>query len=356
MKKLSTRCYLPDMRSLKVATGSLIAISLLAGLTTALSPAKAGSDTKIKVATYNVCRPATCEDTGGVWKKRKEKLLNTILASNAPLIAMQELDDYDGNAALMAKDLQPHGYVKAPTGSDRCRPVACSNHIFYKPDVFKYLPQGGPGSVQAATFTSPDLYDQDVKDRPLGYVLLEHIPTGRQVFAISVKFPPQRKSDPVVNEKSNKVREAMTKKLPGWMEQHLAEVGADQPVQIILGDVNTFVAKGKKTPQKKWPKMGWLNTEKVSKKKKRININVGTVNRSSNSKDKSGFPSKPIYYDNVDKAPRIDIIFTKDTAQSTKYEVMLKLRKDGKFQSKYQASDHNLVEAVIPIKPLVAAS
>ncbi|MCH9719582.1 MAG: hypothetical protein K0U60_06895 [Actinomycetia bacterium] len=332
------------MKSLRVTIASLSAVFLVGSLITAVAPAQAGSAEKVEIATYNICRPKTCGDVGGTWPERKKKILRTIEKAKPQLLALQEVDDYDGTAKEFEAELADQGYQIAPVGSDRCRPVSCANRIFYRTATFRLLPEGGIGSVEPSAFTSPDHYDDDVKDRPLGYALLEHLKTGKRIFAVSLHLPPQHKQEPKLAEQARAARNDMAKGLPKWVDQHLAQIGGPAPIQLFMGDVNATLGKENPTPQKIWNKQGYTNAEKA---KKAINTNYGTINKTGQDSKWDGFPPKPRYYNNG--SPKIDVIYSKGIPKPKKYEIVLNLKKNGKFDKKYHGSDHNMVRAVIKL-------
>lgn len=318
----------------------------------AAKPVATRAITTATVATYNICRPSAC--TGVPYSRRFAAAVRTIAAAKPGILAVQEIDDYDGTMLKLVAALRPLGYEPAVTPLEvpkyprnrtpiGCTPY-CGNHLFYRTDSFAPVTdeQGAPrsGYVPMTRVTPAGTWSQ-VKDRPFAYALLRNQATGGQVLATSVHLP-QRSAgaSAAFQAASDTARTRAAVGIAQWSQAYLAAAGTPTAATAIMGDFNSYQRRWPNGPQGQLQRLGYRNAEQALRV---VNPRYATVNLTAPGT--AGIPRKPVVYANG--GPRIDSIMVRNVAQVDRHEVVVHLNRAGRFLPRYLGSDHNLVRVLL---------
>jgi endonuclease/exonuclease/phosphatase family metal-dependent hydrolase len=107
-----------------------------------------------------------------------------------------------------------------------------------------------------------------------------------------------------------------------------------------MGDFNSYRQRQPRGSQWVLGKQGYRDAFTA---KRAENADVPTVNVTTKYRDP--FPAKPFH---LDQPARLDYVFV-EGGTPVRYELQLHLR-NGKFDNRYRASDHNLVTAQLRLK------
>lgn len=283
---------------------------------------------RVRVATYNVKSFAATEGQNGLeWKDRRDKIARTIVASNADLVAAQELNaSYvdERKTTFQWQDLlnqiSDNGYAIA--GSPQKQALGTKNgaHLFYKPSELRLLDQGYLSTKKLGIDWPNSVPEQFVSWGKFRSA------TGGTFFAVSMHLPPG-------DYQSLRIREAIA------VNKILTERANGLPI-VLMGDFNSSVVDTK-APNRELRERGYYDTKSA------ITFSGEHWNSVNSRNSASGFPDKPYRYKYP--APRIDYIMIKNAPGAFKYYNQLKLDSSGNLISGYQGSDHNLQWADIGI-------
>lgn len=334
-----------------VLRGLLVVLTLLLGSLSqsgataqevASSRSNAAVEPTLRVATYNVCRPLVCPRRAGPWSVRKRAILRTIRAADPDLLLLQEVDDLDGTASELGRDLARLGLRHANAVQGRCRPVWCSNQVFYHPRAVRPLGvPGATGNVGMSALVSPGLFRGGVRDRPIGYSFFRSVATGEAIAAVSLHLT-QRFAGDARFGPARSARLAVARALPNWIELQAQQLGVPGARFILAGDVNSYPGKEPDGPQRIFDRAGYINADRASR---RFGTHFGTINLTRMTAGHQGFPLRIPRYRRG--GPRIDIIVTKGFPRAISWGIAVRLKSGGRFVKRFQGSDHNLVQATL---------
>ena len=327
------------------------AAAATAGTTTASSARAAApatvtasaADPVVRMATYNICKKA-CGKGKFSWAHRRLALVRTVDSVRPDVLAIQEANTQTWNGIRHIDDvvnlLGSIGYRIASTNYDSCT-AGCTRgaHIFYNPARMHIAALPNPAvavgmtglSVIAETSFGP------VQDRAVSWAFLSRNDSDRVAMYISVHLPTEKSAF------SETLRVAIASKLRGWADRIVQASGVAADI-VVAGDFNSYARRQPYGAQAVLPSSGALIDGYNAPVK--ANANYGTVNMAPKIKKYKGFPPRPYYYARTDPA-RIDYVFA--TVAPLRWEVVLRLTANGKFDNAYRASDHNMVLVDLPL-------
>jgi endonuclease/exonuclease/phosphatase family metal-dependent hydrolase len=295
----------------------------------------------LRVATWNVRSAGTSVgEIGYTWKDRRLKVRNGILASDAALVGLQEINTGDaglGDGLRQWQDLhdllEPEGWDIANDPNDYRMPTNSTNgaHLFYRTAELEVL-DGGFVSPRGSGISWPSA----IKDRHWSWAQFRVRGTGAEFYAASVHLP--------VDDNGNN-REKLRVAIATSVDRFLTERADGAPI-VILGDLNSTVLKSSTGADNALRVAGYYDAASA---KKRINYRYATVNHVGqlDNLGVKGYPFTP--YKNSHVGSRIDYIMVKNSPGAARYENQMILTSTGKFDRDYQGSDHNLQWAEIGI-------
>ncbi len=320
-----------------VAATAAVALAGVSGPVTMATPASATQTPTLTVATWNICK-LDCPAPAPSWDVRRLRVARVIAASGADIISLNEATNnatangtqWDDVQRLVARD----GYVAPVIDDDRCqRQCDHTARLLFRASSVRQLDLAG-----AATTAGSWPIDQiapAVQSYPLRQVSWAYL-VGADgagvVLAISAHL---------TNDKSaagERDRVAFGRALSDWVARMNAERGLDGAPAILMGDLNSFDERQPRGVQRILRSAGWTDAHTAPVRR---NIDVHTINYLN-----GGWPAKPVRSAGR-PANRIDYILLRGPERPRSYEVVTYVDSRGRFRSDYQASDHNMVRAVV---------
>lgn len=305
------------------------------------SAAQTPTGEPLRVATWNVrSAGSSAMMTGYAWKDRRLKVRDNILASEAALLGLQEINTADaglGNGKRQWEDLldllAPSGYAIANLPSSfKLRSDATNGaHLYYKTSDLQVL-DGGFVSPRGTGVSWPS----EIKDRLWSWAKFRVVRTGATFYAASAHLP----VDEDGNDRS-KVRVDVAMAMDAFLSARAGAV----PI-VILGDLNNTILKSGTGPDHSLRVAGYYDAASAIK---RYNHHYATVNHvhQLDNLQAAGYPFTPYRAPHV--GARIDYIMTKNAPGAATYSNQLIRTPTGEFDPAYQGSDHNLQWADIGI-------
>lgn len=346
------------LRNVLTSKGAVMAVVIaVVGAMTTTGPnplvgfppvAAASNPAVITVATYNICQPKICQSPP--WQRRSRAIVRNIVASAAEVVAVQEMDQEFRSLQHLTARLARHGYaplddwaIEGAMDLRRCV-QACATHLFYRPDTFTVI--GASTRATAATvrndpfiglkylseLTPPATWGE-VKVQPFAYAFLRHRATGQPVLAVSLHLPSQK-------HQADAAKNVAVRALAGWCATTAANLGLGAVPTLLMGDYNAYRRKHPNGPQRQLETLGYVNAERAVTK---VHRRYATINRTPADARWDGFPPRPRIFGLG--GPRIDSIMAKGFTSIRRHVVFVRTTRSGRFERRYQGSDHNLVKA-----------
>lgn len=346
----------------------VLAVAMTIGLALSFFVSKpAAAAGTLTFASFNVCKVG-CAAPAPTWEVRRDRVGRVIGESGADVIGLQEATN---NATAIAKTqvddikalVQPLGFAALnidPTSTDNeCRrprdaagqlagPSPCDNTamlIYRTSTVAEYdTPVGSnAGRVLAGSIVAGMGPDSSSRSVEWGY--LRGLNGAGPFLAISAH------TDSAKNPQSESDRVTFATALAAWVNNMNAAHGmpATTPA-VLMADLNSYAKRQPNGAQKVLTNQGWRDAFDAPVKE---NIQYSSINYNPLLVDGSGYPARPYVFkkskrNKLGQATRIDYIMTwGPSTQITSYKVMIYLNPDGSFNQDYQASDHQMVRAVI---------
>ena len=303
--------------------------------------------TKVRVATWNVNSvSASAGLPGHTWRDRRAEVAAGIAHSGAGLVATTELTTADaglGNGVRQWEDLrnllarpESGGYAiansvtSATTGGAPNTTVGA--HLFYKPGLLT-REEGG--------FVSPrhDLglaWPSALTDRYLSWARFRVNATGARFYAVAVHLPADAGTTSYATLRAQEI---------AAVDRYVSGRAGQLPI-VVMGDFNSSFAEVPNGPDSVLVGRGYYDTAAAPT---RYNPRVSTANITNQVDNLGvrGYPFTPYVYRYP--APRIDYILVKNAPGSWRYANQVVLS-DGRFDPRYQGSDHNLQWAEIGVR------
>jgi hypothetical protein len=312
----------------------------LAGTYTYAGGIVAPEGASVRVSEWNVNSVAATRDEPGYrWKDRRTKVAAGIVASGASVVTTAELTTADaglGTGVTQVQDLanllKPHGYALAnqpgPAGTNATKGA----HIFYQPSLMTRL-GGGMISPKAIGVAWP----KGLTLRYDSWAKFSLRSTGTVFYVVAVHLPADSGS---TSYRSLRVAEAEA--LDAFISAK-----AGMHTVVVAGDFNsTFLTTGT-DPAIALRARGYYDTSSASTRTNR-RISTTNITRQVDNLSVPGYPTRPYVYQYP--APRIDYILAKNASGSRDY-VNQVILSGGKFDPRYQGSDHNLQSVDVVLRP-----
>lgn len=360
----------------KVLTVCLAGIMIL-GLTTVSAEAAtkkpAGKKTisqqtpvsSLTFATFNVCK-VNCAAPAPSWDIRRERVARVINESGADVVGLQEATNWATNfSKTQVEDIAnltaPAGYTLVTVNNDmnECRrprdhhgelagPSPCDNTaaLLYRNSTVEQVtsPNGMPTAGITQTGSIIPNLDPESAKRSIMWAYLQGKNGTGPFLAISLHTDNQ-KTPEVENS-----RILLGQSLGGWVLAMNNLHGFPNAPAVLLADLNSYEKRQPNGMQKMLTNTGWSDTHKTPSRR---NIQYSSINYNPLLGTEQGFPVKPYKFQKTRKNPageatRIDYIMTYGSGlKALDYEVVIRLDGNGMFVPEYQASDHQMVRAVI---------
>lgn len=302
---------------------------------TGASPAGAKAEESLRVATYNIGSIAATKNTSRPWEKRRSAVAAAIKLADADVIAVQE--------ATTARDSQDVRQIEGLVSSlgreyrlaysaDKIGTIdgwgTKGAHLIVRSDRIRVLSSG----LTSINSIVDRAYRLD-KERFFAWAHVEDRTTKARTWVASVHLE---------NDKygSTKQRRAAALAIDDLMERKRGTT--DEPV-ILMGDFNSDVVRHTSGPTTALVQRGYVDTLSGPRA---TGSRWSTSNNQNGAKD-GGYPDKPFRY--AYAPTRIDYVFVKDAAGVRQHTNQVILR-DGRFDTRYRGSDHNLQHADIVLR------
>ena len=338
-----------------LSAASLMALAMPAtAVAAAAAPAKAvaaapttvtasAADPIVRMATYNICKKA-CGKGKHSWAHRRVALVRTVDSVRPDVLAVQEANTQIWNGIRHIDDvvnlLGSVGYQIASTNYESCT-LNCTRgaHVFYNPARMHIAALPNPAVAVGMTGLSTIAQTPfgGVQDRAVSWAFLSRNDSGRVAMYVSLHLPTEK------NAFSESLRVAIAANLRAWASGIIQASGVAADL-VVAGDFNSYSRRQPFGAQQVLSTAGALIDGYAAPVK--VNANFGTVNMAPKIKKYKGFPPRPYYYATTDPA-RIDYVFS--TVYPARWEVVLRLTANGKFDNAYRASDHNMVVVDLPL-------
>lgn len=339
----------------------------------------------VRVVSYNICK-VSCGTGKYAWPKRRKKVARIATSLNADVVLIQEASTLPWRSTTQWRDvarlMRKRGYQIA-TMKDGCKDFCTrGSHVFYNPDTIEPIKglwgktvDPAPPAVcmpywnmrdelrprhtqrfydnwydyrchkhmgwEPIEDMSADMISQQIlsgvpwgkiKDRNISWAFLRHKATSKAFVAASAHLPPDK------TPTGETARQAVARAFPSWMSNLTASLGYPGIPVIIGGDLNSFAERQPRGAHKILADAGFTDAFKA---KTRVNARYSTVNQNGrfNARYK-GWPPKPYKYGRP--ATRIDYVFATGL-RPLRHEVFIPLLKNGNFDDRWRASDHNPV-------------
>ena len=302
--------------------------------------------TRLRVASYNVNSvSASAALPGHTWRDRRGRVAAAIAHSGASVVATAEATTADaglGYGVRQWEDLRNllgtpayGGYSIANTITSTTTGGAPNTtvgaHLFYKPAVV---------TREAGAFVSPRRelglsWPSTLADRYFSWARFRVNATGAQFYAVSVHLPANAGTTSYASLRAKEI---------AAIDTYMSARAGGLPV-LLMGDLNSSFAETPQGPDAVLVGRGYYDTSAAAT---RYYPRVSTANQTNQVDNLAvpGYPTRPYVYRYA--APRIDYIFVKNAPGSWRYANQLVLV-DGRFDPRYQGSDHNLQWAEIGI-------
>ena len=334
------------MRKLVLASS---AVMLVAGA--AVAPPAHAAPASLAFATFNVCK-TDCDAPAPGWDVRRERVARVIVESGADVIGLQEATwQPTAFAKTQLQDIAnlvaPQGYVQ-PTytkSSQQCAWTAGDPHkcthtsaLFYRASTVQPFatPSGDSAGVVNESMIAAGL-DSDSAKREVAWAYLAPVGGGAPFLAISAHTSTFK--DPV--HEAGRVTFAAA--LAGWSDSWNAQHGVPGTAVVLMADLNSYAMRQPNGAQKMLEDSGWQDSAEAPDTR---NDDYSTINVNPLTGD-NGWPAKPYKFNR--KATRIDYVFARGPVTAVAYEVVMHVKPDGSFDPNYQASDHQMVRAVLTL-------
>ena len=304
------------------------------------------SGTRLRVATYNVNSvSASAGLPGHTWRDRRARVAAAIAQSGASVVGTAEATTADagvGYGVRQWEDLRDlvatptyGGYAiansvtSATTGGAPNSTVGA--HLFYRPALV---------TREAGAFVSPRRelglsWPSTLTDRYFSWARFRVNATGARFYAVAVHLP--------ANAGTTSYASLRAKEIAAIDSVH---VGARRrAARAADGRPELQLRRDTPGPDTVLVGRGYYDASAAAK---RYYPRVSTANMTNQVDNLAvrGYPTRPYVY--AYAAPRIDYIFVKNAPGSWRYANQLVLV-DGRFDPRYQGSDHNLQWAEIGI-------
>lgn len=323
----------------------LVASSLLgSGLVLAEPTMAAPSREVLTVAQFNVCK-WSCEAPAPRWEERRHRVARVISESGADVLGINEATDWRVTGARTQwEDIQalvaPAGYVAPVLDVEECLKGGSCDHtakLLYRTSTVSEV-EFGSGVPSAGSTTLGGIaagLDPSSAAREVRWAYLQRRDDARPFLAIAVHMD----NDKTAVHEASRRRAAAA--LGEWAERMNAERGIPQAPTVLMADLNSNSFSNPKGPQAVLSRTGWVDAWTAPV---RINASYSTINLHSSNLQHNGFPPRPVRYSG--DASRIDYIFSRGF-RPLEYEVVMYLSRGGAFIPRYQASDHQMIRAVL---------
>jgi endonuclease/exonuclease/phosphatase family metal-dependent hydrolase len=295
----------------------------------------------MRVGTWNVRSVASSAGMKGyTWKDRRLKVRENILASGTSLLGIQELTTADaglGNGKRQWEDLRdllaPSGWAIANVPVTRYMKPNATNgaHLFYKTAELEVL-DGGFVSPRDSGIVWPD-----IPDRYWSWAEFRSKATGAVFFAVATHLP--------VDDNGTNGREKLRVEIVKRMHAFMSSRAGEAPI-VILGDLNSTVLKSSTGADMYLRHAGYYDAASALKRSNHRHPTVNGPHQIDNL-GAVGYPFTPYRAPHV--GARVDYIMVKNAPGSARYMNQLILTTAGKFDTRYQGSDHNLQWAEVGI-------
>jgi endonuclease/exonuclease/phosphatase family metal-dependent hydrolase len=303
--------------------------------------------TRLRVAEWNVNSvSASAGLPGYTWRDRRTKVASGIAYSGAAIVATAELTTADaglGTGVRQWEDLRNllarseyGGYAIANTVTASTTGGAANTtvgaHLFYKPGV---VTREAGGFVSARNALGLD-WPASLTDRYFSWARFRVNATGARFYAAAVHLPANAGSTSYATLRNKEV---------AAIDAYLSARAGSLPI-LVMGDFNSSFAATPNGPDSLLVQRGYYD---ASAAPTHYNPRVSTANLTNQVDNPAvrGYPYTPYVYKYP--APRIDYIFVKNARGSYRYSNQLVLV-NGRFDGRYQGSDHNLQWAEIGIR------
>jgi endonuclease/exonuclease/phosphatase family metal-dependent hydrolase len=297
----------------------------------------------IRVGTWNVRSVASSAGMKGyTWKDRRLKVRDNILASGTSLLGLAELSTADaglGNGKRQWEDLRdllaPSGWAIANLPSTyKLKPDATNGaHLYYKTADLEVLDGGFVSPRDHSGISWP----AGIPDRFWSWAQFRSKKTGTVFFAAAAHLP--------VDDNGVNGREKLRVAIVTAMNKFLSARAGNAPI-VILGDLNSTVLKSSSGADNALRRAGYYDAASALKRSSNHYATVNHVHQIDNLKA-VGYPYTP--YRAPHAGSRLDYIMVKNAPGSARYTNQMLLTPTGKFDTRYQGSDHNLQWAEIGI-------
>lgn len=315
----------------------------------AIAPPAHAATSSLTFATFNIAKVSAPAPAPG-WDVRRERVARVVAESGADVVGLQEASweptPYAKTQVLdVANLLKGVGYV-APTltkASQQCAwtkedPHKCIHTaaLFFRASTVQQAPtpQGDSAGVLNEGMIAAGL-DADSAKREVAWAYLRPAAGGATFLAISVHTTNFRDA---AHEAG---RVAFAAALGGWADAWNAQHGLPGAPVVLMADLNSFDMRQPAGAQQVLRGSGWTDAAAAPARK---NDRFSTINVNPLT-GATGWPQVPYQFKRP--ATRIDYVFTRGAIAPTSYEVVLHLNADGSFNCEYQASDHQMVRAVL---------
>jgi endonuclease/exonuclease/phosphatase family metal-dependent hydrolase len=293
----------------------------------------------VTFATFNICK-VSCDRKQFSWEKRRSRVVRSIAEAAPAVVGVQEATiEYTREGAPQYLDLtfrlEPKGYLLAnPDAEDTELGCTRGTHVFYRGDVIEPAtidtPLGrfdqGLESFQARTAAAAW---GGIRDRCFAWAYLRHKATGAVFLAVSAHLAVEK------NRAGEYARRSSARALAAWAEQQNTALGLTGLPVVLMADLNSHRARQPRGAQYELLRAGYRDSFRA---KRRVAHQFTTSNHVGNS---SGWPARPVR--SGPRPERIDYVMARNAILPLRYEVFVRLRRDGRFTTAFRASDHNMV-------------
>jgi endonuclease/exonuclease/phosphatase family metal-dependent hydrolase len=301
---------------------------------------------RLRVAEWNVNSvTASAGLSGHTWLDRRKKVAAGIAYSGAAVVATAELTTADaglGTGVRQWEDLRNllaqsayGGYSVAnsvtPATTGGAANTTVGAHLFYKASVV---------TREAGGFVSPRTqlgltWPANLTDRYFSWARFRVNATGAEFYAVAVHLPADSGSTSYT---------ALRKQEIAAIDSYVSARAGGLPV-LVMGDFNSSFAETPAGPDGVLTGRGYYDASATTS---RANARISTANITHQVDNLAvrGYPTTPYVYRYP--APRIDYILVKNAPGSSRYGNQVVLA-NGRFDTRYQGSDHNLQWADIGI-------
>jgi endonuclease/exonuclease/phosphatase family metal-dependent hydrolase len=308
----------------------------------------------LRVATWNVNGNGTCHHCANdhfSWNVRRGALVQSVWAASPDVLAVQEasisrthgvrhIDDLRAILAPIGYSVASDYYLTAPH-----RGASLGAHIFVKTSrvVLTAPPTGRPASGYALMSQIAGSGFRGAKDRSVAWAFLMGPTPTTPTLLLSVHLPTPK------SRAAEAARVAVARRLREWATQLAASAGFPGANLVVAGDFNSFDRRQPSGAQAVLNQEGLVDGFAAPV---HVNGQYGTTNYTPSMNRYRGYPPSPPHYTGT--PTRIDYIMS--TVKPLRYEVFLVLDGSGHFDSRYRASDHNMVMVDLPIARVSSVS